>query len=44
MIRYIVGRLLQFLPVLLGISFIVFLLVRLIPGDPAIAVLGLGNP
>ena len=40
MIRYIVGRLLQFLPVLFGISFIVFLLVRLIPGDPAIAVLG----
>jgi peptide/nickel transport system permease protein len=40
MIRYLVGRLLQVAPVLLGISIIVFLLVRLIPGDPAIALLG----
>ena len=40
MIRYITGRLLQFLPVLFGVSLVVFLLVRLIPGDPAIAVLG----
>ena len=40
MTRYIVGRLLQIVPVIVGISIIVFLLVRLIPGDPAIAVLG----
>ena len=40
MIRYMAGRLLQFLPVLFGVSLVVFLLVRLIPGDPAIAVLG----
>jgi peptide/nickel transport system permease protein len=40
MIRYIIGRLLQFLPVLFGVSIVVFLLVRLIPGDPAVAVLG----
>jgi peptide/nickel transport system permease protein len=40
MIRYVAGRLAQFVPVLFGISLIVFLLVRLIPGDPAIAVLG----
>ena len=40
MIRYIVGRMLQVIPVLVGISLIVFSLVRLIPGDPAIAVLG----
>ena len=40
MIRYVAGRLLQILPVLVGISLIVFLLVRLIPGDPAISVLG----
>jgi len=40
MIRYVAGRLLQMVPVLFGISLIVFLLVRLIPGDPAIAVLG----
>ena len=40
MLRYIVGRLLQIVPVLIGVSFVVFLLVRLIPGDPATAVLG----
>jgi peptide/nickel transport system permease protein len=40
MLRYIAGRLLQIVPVLIGVSFIVFLLVRLIPGDPATAVLG----
>lgn len=40
MTRYIVGRLLQIVPVLLGVSVVVFLLVRLIPGDPATAVLG----
>lgn len=40
MTRYVAGRVLQILPVLLGISFVVFFLVRLIPGDPAIAVLG----
>ena len=40
MIRYAAVRLLQIIPVLFGISIIVFLLVRLIPGDPAIAVLG----
>lgn len=40
MIRYVAWRLLQIVPVLFGISIIVFLLVRLIPGDPAIAVLG----
>jgi peptide/nickel transport system permease protein len=38
--RYVASRILQILPVLLGISFVVFFLVRLIPGDPAIAVLG----
>jgi peptide/nickel transport system permease protein len=40
MLRYVVGRLLQIVPVLIGVSFVVFLLVRLIPGDPATAVLG----
>jgi peptide/nickel transport system permease protein len=40
MVRYLRGRLLQFVPVLFGISFIVFILIRLIPGDPAIALLG----
>jgi len=40
MIRYVAGRLLQVVPVLFGVSVVVFLLVRLIPGDPSIAVLG----
>lgn len=40
MIRYLAGRLLQIVPVLFGVSVIVFLLVRLIPGDPAISILG----
>jgi peptide/nickel transport system permease protein len=40
MTRYVVWRLLQTIPVLIGVSLVVFLLVRLIPGDPATAVLG----
>lgn len=40
MTRYIAGRLLQIVPVLIGVSIVVFMLVRLIPGDPATAVLG----
>jgi peptide/nickel transport system permease protein len=39
-LRYVVGRVLQMVPVLFGVSIIVFLLVRLIPGNPAVAVLG----
>jgi len=38
--RYIVGRLLQTIPVLWGASLIVFLLIRLIPGDAATVLLG----
>ncbi|MGE3334232.1 MAG: ABC transporter permease [Rhodospirillaceae bacterium] len=40
MIRYVLLRVLQAIPVLFGISVVVFVLVRLIPGDPAIAALG----
>jgi peptide/nickel transport system permease protein len=40
MVRYFSGRVLQLVPVLLGVSVVVFLLVRLIPGDPATAQLG----
>ena len=39
--RYIAGRLLLLLPVLLGTSILIFLLLRLIPGDPAAVILGL---
>jgi peptide/nickel transport system permease protein len=38
--QYIARRLLQLVPVLIGISLIVFFLLRLIPGDPADIMLG----
>lgn len=40
MIRYLGGRFLQIVPVLFGVSLIVFALVHLIPGDPAVSMLG----
>jgi len=40
LLRYILRRLLLAVPVLLGISLIVFLMMALIPGDPALAILG----
>lgn len=38
--RYIVRRLLLTIPVLLGVSLLVFAMIRLVPGDPAIAIAG----
>jgi peptide/nickel transport system permease protein len=40
MIRYLVVRLLSMIPVLFGASIVMFLTVKLIPGDPALAILG----
>lgn len=40
MTTYIVRRLLEAIPVLLGVSILVFMFIHLIPGDPAIALLG----
>lgn len=40
MIRYFAGRLLALVPVLFGISLLVFFMMALIPGDPAEAILG----
>ncbi len=40
MTKYIVRRLLLVLPVLLGVSFIVFSIMSFTPGDPATAILG----
>jgi peptide/nickel transport system permease protein len=40
MAAYIIKRLLSAIPVLLGISIIVFLIMAMIPGDPATAILG----
>lgn len=39
MIRFIVRRLLVSIPVLLGVIFVVFVLARVIPGDPCVAAL-----
>ncbi|MEL6490935.1 MAG: ABC transporter permease [Cyanobacteria bacterium J06621_3] len=38
--RYILRRLIQLIPVLLGISLLVFAFLHLIPGDPAVTLLG----
>jgi ABC-type dipeptide/oligopeptide/nickel transport system permease component len=40
MLRFLVRRLLLTLPVLLGVATLVFLLIHLVPGDPAQAMLG----
>ena len=40
MARFIVRRLLVTIPVLFGIVFVVFILARVVPGDPCRAVLG----
>lgn len=40
MTKYLVRRILQLIPVIIGVSLVIFLLLRLIPGDPARAFLG----
>ncbi len=40
MFRYLAQRLIAFLPTLLGISVLVFLAIRLVPGDSIVAMLG----
>ena len=40
MTGYILKRLLAAIPVILGITVIAFLIMSLIPGDPALAILG----
>lgn len=45
MLRYVARRLVHLVPVLLGISFLVFLLVHLVPGDPVRVMLqDVGSP
>jgi peptide/nickel transport system permease protein len=41
MARYLATRLISLIPILFGTSVVAFLLVRLVPGDPAIALLGM---
>ncbi|MGB9641314.1 MAG: ABC transporter permease [Anaerolineales bacterium] len=40
MVQYVIRRILATIPVLFGILFVVFMLIRLIPGDPCHAMLG----
>ncbi len=40
MLNYTLQRFVQLIPVLIGLSIVVFLLVHLIPGDPALVILG----
>lgn len=40
MTRYLIRRLISVLPTLIGVTFVIFMFQRLIPGDPAVAMLG----
>ena len=40
MTRYIIRRILQLIPVIIGISIVTFLMMTLIPGDPVVLMLG----
>lgn len=40
MTRYIINRLISLIPTLLGVTVVVFLFIHLIPGDPALVILG----
>ncbi|RPI48990.1 MAG: ABC transporter permease, partial [Chloroflexi bacterium] len=40
MTRYLIRRLLSVLPTLVGVTMVIFMFLRLIPGDPAVAMLG----
>jgi peptide/nickel transport system permease protein len=40
MLNYIIKRILALIPILLGVAIIVFLIIHLIPGDPAQTMLG----
>lgn len=44
MIKYVLKRILQLIPMLLVLSLIVFLMVRMIPGDPVKNMLGIDVP
>src|SRR5258705_2994975 len=42
MIQYIIRRLLQMIPITLGIMTLIFSLIHMIPGDPAVQISGEG--
>lgn len=41
MIKYVIKRILLLIPVFLGVTFVIFAIVRLNPADPVIAILGI---
>lgn len=43
MLRYILWRLILLVPLLLAVSFVIFMIIRLAPGDPALAYLRIEN-
>lgn len=44
MLKYILKRILWLIPILLGVSFVVFTIMKMAPGDPALLILGEGAP
>ena len=40
MTRFVIHRILALIPLLIGVSFIVFLMLQLVPGDPVMMMLG----
>ncbi len=40
MLNYLLKRILFLIPILIGISFLIFLMIHLVPGDPAVVMLG----
>ena len=44
MYKYVIKRLLMMIPILLGVTFIIFILTYVAPGDPAVLVLGEAAP
>ena len=40
MTRFVIHRLLALIPLLIGVSFIVFMMLQLVPGDPVMMMLG----
>ena len=40
MTRFVIHRLLALIPLVIGVSFIVFLMLQLVPGDPVMMMLG----
>ena len=44
MIRYVIKRLIMIIPILIGVTFFLFMILQLTPGDPAVIALGTEAP